>query len=143
MSFELFTLGAIGASGAAIDEIKTQREIKRMNKIIAMTRIDKDLEDKLWHDVCDPDKYEEIWTRIEKYKREHPDVVLKETTSYWGHVGKHRFRSFYAPGERHSKKRDEELLLSKRMTLDLLALTYGGRSFSQASKVAIKTVKGV
>lgn len=136
---------AMGAIGLLSEKRKRDQMQSRYNKhaeIWLSLRIDPDLEEQLWHDVADPLKYDEVWNRIEKYKIDHPDICETDPTNWWGHVGEWRFPTYFKPGERFTKKKDEQLTTFCKMTVDLLAMTYGKHSNSQAGKIADIAVFG-
>jgi hypothetical protein len=138
----LFAGGVFGASHKCRKYVSNSKE-KRKGDLYHSLLIDQELERKLWRDVCDQDKLDEVWNRIEQFKRDNPVICAQDDTNHWGYVGKHRFRTTYARGERHAKKRDEELRIARSMTVDLLAMTYGKHSQSQASIISSRGYCGI
>lgn len=83
------------AGGLFVSSSKCKRYVsnsvnQNKNMLYQKLLIDQDLERQLWYDVCEPCKYDEIWRRIEEFKREHPSICQQDDTNHWGIVGKRR-----------------------------------------------------
>ncbi len=92
----LITLIGLGAlAGSSIKErvsaIPSSKEKQWMDSVT-----DKELERKLWYDIHDPSKYNEIWERIERHK-EAKGAFTHEPL--WDKVGQRRLRFFNAYGK--------------------------------------------
>lgn len=106
---------------------------------------DLELEDRLRKDIENPDKYDEIWARIEGYKRDNPTILWSKihkttgTKCYAGFsllncrsfdiadIGERRIPFRDAKGSLYGRNQMEERQLhdNREIALSLLIWTYG------------------
>lgn len=146
-----------GAGWAAIGGFYLVEDIirKRKNQIRSATIRDsiksltnEELEKEIRNKVlsANEDDFEEIWTRIEDFKRECPHLLRHFPKSYWGWVGKYRFifpESLYM--KRYEKKKltkeDKKTIdMNQRWTITLLINTYGFHSNMEATRMVYESM---
>ena len=91
------------------------KERERSRRIAEST--DRELENQLLRDTCDPKKYNEIWDYLEIYKR---DGGVFSDGPNWGRVGRYRLEFFNKKGV-PTKEYEGNRELAVRLTLE----TYG------------------
>lgn len=144
------TVGAYNAVSSGQGERIQKQQVSQVEAIIQCLT-DKAFEEKLKCEIADADgeKFNEIWCRIEEFKRDNPHLIQKHlASSYWFHVGKERFPFTYTQfllqtGKQRLTKSDEKLLGTYRgWTLTLLMNTYGKYSTMEATRIAFRQVFG-
>lgn len=133
MSSEWLMFGAC----AAIDEMgyrvrsnSAKRDYESQMSVAKMLRCSKELESELWSMVGDPSKYDEVWDRIELFKRKNPHLCLAKE---WEIVGTRRFPLHTAKSSARSA-----ILSLKTATVRLLCRTYGKLTPDHASELALE-----
>lgn len=104
---------------------------------------DSELEERVTLDVLDPEKYDDIWNRIEKYKNENGIVYLEDSKnpySPWNQyacIKRVPFRD--SRGSLQGKNRAESDLLEhyRSAAIAMLMHTYGKMSTHNAQQVAM------
>ena len=145
---------AIGGYFAAEAGLSEHFQKKKINEVSAIVNSlsDEVLERKVREEIgsASGEKYNEIWGRIEEFKRDNPHLIQKHLwSSYWNHVGKERFPFTYESfctqaGKNRLTKTDEKMLATYRgWTVTLLMNTYGKYSVVEATRVAFRQVFGV
>lgn len=144
MSFKIGDLLSIfGGAGFLLTQAskeykEKQRELTRNELICQFVQkyTDPVLEEKLKQDILNPEKYDEIWYRIESYKardgwwynwnRHHPA---------WQSVGRERLRFRTESGLAHPKNQYEDTLLhgNRNKALFMLMHTYGKMTVNEAT----------
>lgn len=107
---------------------------------------DPELEKKIEQDILNPDKYEEIWDRIERYKKEGGEVCewdmqKNPAYSYWNVlVGKSRrpFRDINGNLVAKTKADTARLEGNRSVACGLLMHTYGKMTMHNAKWVAMR-----
>ena len=83
---------------AARENVRSM-EIAEARKEYVKAHTDSELEERLMHDVENPEKYEELWERIESFKRDNPVFCSKHASRYerfgWNNVGHERLKPFF------------------------------------------------
>lgn len=105
---------------------------------------DPELEKKIEQDILNPDKYEEIWDRIERYKKENGAIYLEDAKnpySPWNQyacIKRVPFRD--SNGSIKGKNRTESDLLEhyRSAAVVMLMHTHGKMSTHNAQKVAMR-----
>ena len=143
----LFGLLAGGAM-IAKDSIDAAREnvrsmeIAEARKEYVKAHTDSELEERLMHDVENPEKYEDLWERIESFKRDNPVFCSKHASRYerfgWNNVGHERLMFRSAKGGLYGKTQYESMLLdgNRNIAVYLLMQTYGKMKKSHAQAEA-------
>ena len=138
---ELFSIFA----GAGFLANKSRKE--RQEKRASLTRndlidqyikkyTDPELEKKLIHDILDPQKYDEIWDRIESYKKRRGGwYVWKRHNPAWQEVGTHRLPFRTMSGQTYTKNQYENNVLqgNRNKALYMLMHTYGKMTVNDAT----------
>lgn len=144
-------IGSYHVFGESIADYSQKKKINEVSSIIK-SLIDEEFEQKLRDEISDasPDKFNEVWCRIEEYKRDNPHLLQKHnSTSYWSYVGKERFpftrdKFCLVAGKNKLTKADEKMLSTYRgWTITLLMSTYGKYSVAEATRIAFRQVFGV
>lgn len=94
------------------------------------------LEERLRQDIQNPEKYEEIWKRIESYKaRKGGWYVWKREHPAWQDVGHNRLPFRTASGELHASTQYEDDVLqgNRNKALFMLMHTYGKMTLNDAT----------
>lgn len=128
-----------------------QKKLDEANTIIRSLS-DEALEQKIQKEIgnASEEKFNEIWRRIEDFKRDNPHLIRRHLwSSYWNYVGKERFpftheRFCLQIGKKRLTKADEKILATYRgWTVTLLMNTYGKYSVVEATRVTFRQVFGV
>ena len=141
--------------GAGFLAKKTVEEHKEREAVITRNELiqkfvqkysDPTLEERLRQDIRNPEKYDEIWERIESYKarnggwyrwnREHPA---------WQDVGSGRLPFRTASGELHATTQYEDDVLygNRNKALFMLMHTYGKMTVNDATQEARNASEGM
>lgn len=150
MSFGVGDLFGILAGAAFVArevgiEISERAEGEVRSKLIkefVAEHTDVELEHKLIADVENPYKYDEVWNRLEEFKRNNPIFCKKHTSQYdrfgWENVGKARLRFRDSNGTLIGKNQNEELALkgNRNIAVYLLMQTYGKMTENSALEAA-------
>ena len=144
---------AIGGYYAAEEGLGGHFQKKKLSDVDAIIRslTDEALEQSIRNEVgnASEEKFDEIWNRIEEFKRDNPHLIRKHIwSSYWGHVGKERFPFTYErfclqSNKKKLTKSDEKMLATYRgWVVTLLMNTYGKYSVVEATRIAFRQVYG-
>lgn len=150
MSFGVGDLFGILAGGAFVAreagiEICERAEGEARSKLIkefVVEHTDAELEQKLTADVENPSMYNDVWKRLEEFKRDNPLFCKKHTSQYdrfgWENVGKERLPFRDAKGTLIGKSQNEELILksNRNIAVYLLMQTYGIMTANSALEAA-------
>lgn len=144
------SVGGYHAAKDAFDSRVTGGKAEEISEIVSDLS-DTELEKKVRDEVCSAsgEQYNEIWKRIEIFKRDNPHLVRKHIAfSYWGHVGKERFPFTYGEycrmlGKKRLTKSDEKMLAMYRgWVVTLLMNTYDAYSVMESTRIAFHRVCG-
>ena len=137
---------------ASIGEQSVDKTRSELIQAYILENTDSALEEKLRKDIEDPDKYDEIWQRIERFKRDNPTMLWKKlhqktgTICYAGFsllnvrtygvedIGKKRLPFRDSTGSMYGKSYAEEARLrdNREIALSLLIWTYGKETKTSA-----------
>lgn len=133
---------ALGFGKYAYDEIKEGNRVA--NQIVFEKKFydqytDWNLEDSYFEAMKDPNNYDALWERVERYKEEGGKMALfyEDTAdTWWRNVGKERFAFLSKNGKFKSEDPYEEKLLRDRQKtmVNLLMNTHGMYSMGRALK---------
>lgn len=96
-------------------------------------RCDDTFEREMWNLVCDPSKHEQVWEKIETFKRNNPHLCIGR--SKWDFVGKNRL--IIENTGRKTLEIDEIIAANRSEVVSLLCRTHGKLSSIQASEVSM------
>nr|DAX24618.1 MAG TPA: hypothetical protein [Caudoviricetes sp.] len=144
---------AIGSYYAAEDGLNEYTQKKKLNDawLIVSSLSDSVLEQEIRNDVgnASDEKFNEIWCRIEEFKRDNPHLIHKHIeSSYWGYVGKERFPFTHGQfclqsNKKKITKADEKMIATYRgWVVTLLMNICGKYSVAEATRVAFRQVYG-
>lgn len=137
MSADWVALGGIGLLSELGQQSRSSHinnVADRQSKVASVLRCSDAEERQAWRDVCDPDKQEEVWKRIETFKRSYPHLCVGKPE--WDFVGQNRLPINYDELGRRSKQKDEIIRANREIAVGLLCRTYGKLSASAAASVA-------
>ena len=154
MSFGIGDLLSIltGAGFLAKEGVKASRERSdalNRNELIrqfVQKYTDPELEERLWQDILNPDKYDEIWDRIEMYKARNGGwYQWYSDYPCWQAVGTKRLPFRTKIGELHAKVQYDEAVLdgNRKTALFMLMHTYGKMTVNNATTSARRATDGM
>ena len=131
--------GAGFVAKKAVEEHKERDAALTKNDLIqkfVQKYTDPALEDRLRQDIQNPEKYDEIWDRIEAYKARKGGWYLgKREHPAWQDVGHNRLPFRTASGELHAPTQYEDDVLqgNRNKALFMLMHTYGKMTVNDAT----------
>ena len=142
--FGILAGGAFVAREACIEigEKAEGEERAKQIKVFIAEHTDAELEQRLTADVENPSMYEEVWKRLEEFKRDNPVFCKQHTSQYdrfgWANVGKERLNFRSEKGSLIGSSQNEELILksNRNVAVYLLMQTYGKMTVNAALEAA-------
>lgn len=141
--------GAAFLAKKAVEEHKEREAALTRNELIqkfVQKYSDLALEERLRQDIRNPEKYNEIWERIESYKaRKGGWYVWKSEHPAWQDVGRGRLPFRTASGELHAPTQYEDDILcgNRNKALFMLMHTYGKMTVNDATWEARNASEGM
>lgn len=137
MGMDLMIFGGIGLVseiGHHIQETQAYNASDIRTRVANALMCNSSFEKEIWEQVCDPQKHNDVWERIEAFKRNNPHLCVGQ--SRWDFVGKNRLLLVNAG--RKTQKMDSIVSENCEKTVALLCRTYGRLSYTHASEVAMQ-----